>query len=78
MQKEWNHVKQLSSKHYDQMKIKSKVEKILSEILSDKHDANITLRFVKVEDDKEDTKQASWYWGGGIVPASLFSYSSVI
>ena len=41
------------------MKIKSKVEKILSEILSDKHDTNITLRFVKAEDVKEDIQQAS-------------------
>ena len=29
------------------MDLKSKIEKILSEILSDKHDAKITLRFEK-------------------------------
>lgn len=36
------------------MSLKEKIEKLLSEILSDKHDAKITLKFTK----KEETKKA--------------------
>lgn len=37
------------------MELKERIEKVLSEILSDKYDCKVTLRFVPVE-KKEDEK----------------------
>lgn len=40
------------------MDLKSKIEKVLSEILSDKYECKVTLRFEKrKEDDKTETKK---------------------
>lgn len=41
---------QTSSKPVDKAALKSKIEKVLSKILSDKHNAKITLKFTKQED----------------------------
>lgn len=41
---------QTSSKPVDKAELKSKIEKVLSEILSDKYNAKITLTFTKKEE----------------------------
>lgn len=54
-----NHVNQKSSQPKSTQNIKLKIEKILSDILSDKHDAKITLQFIKTEDTEQNIKQTS-------------------
>jgi hypothetical protein len=39
------------------MELKQRIEKILSEILSDKHECKITLTFEKTNSDKEQDKK---------------------
>ena len=40
----------------EQLALKTRIERVLSEILSDKHDCKITLKFAPKERTKEDAK----------------------
>lgn len=40
----------------EQLALKTRIERVLSEILSDKHDCKITLKFVPKEREKKDAK----------------------
>lgn len=39
------------------MDLKTKIERILSDILSDKHECKVTLRFEKTEENNNDRNQ---------------------
>lgn len=44
------------------MELKQRIEKVLSEILSDKYEAKITLRFVKVAENETYSNDRQKVW----------------